>query len=68
MGVLPSLVRHIEEEQLYRAYVCEALHLAPQNKYITARYPEMIKPHKEDTRSPEAIAAEIIEKAGLTVE
>ena len=68
MGALPSLVRHLEEEQLFRVYVCKALQLAPQDKYITADYGELITPKKQDSRTPDEIAAEIIKKAGLTIE
>lgn len=67
MGALPSLVRHLEEETLYRIYAAECLNLTPQNKYLTKRYSDLIKPQKQDDRDPDEIAAEIIKKAGLTI-
>lgn len=68
INVLPSVIKQIEHEELFRVYVCECLQLAPQNKYVTARYADLIKPQKVDKRSAEEIAADIITKAGLTLE
>lgn len=67
IGVLPSLIRQIEEEMLYRAYVCESLRIAPQNKHLTRAYTDLIKPRRREKENPEKVAAEIIKKAGLTV-
>lgn len=65
ISVLPSLISLMNEERLARAYICESLHLSPQNRYITASYMELLKPQKADTRSAEEQAADIIRKAGL---
>ena len=67
LGVLPSLIRQIEEEMLFRAYVSESLRLTPQNKYLTTAYSDLIKPRKRERGDPKQVAAEIIKKAGLTV-
>lgn len=40
---------------------------AAQNKYITERYADMIKPQKIETRSGDEIAADIIKRHGLKV-
>lgn len=69
MGVLPSVCRQIDAEDYYRAYVCESLHLAPQNKYLTKRYADILKPPpKADNRQPQEIAADIAKKAGLVIQ
>ena len=68
LGILPSVVLQIEEERLFRRYVCDSLQLAPQNKFITKRFSELLTPPKaENTREPQEIVAEIVEKAGLTL-
>lgn len=68
IAILPSLVRVVEDELVFRVYVCEALHLAPQDKYLTAHYADLITPKKADTRSADEIAADIIRRAGLHIE
>ena len=68
ISILPSLVRVIEDETVFRVYVCESLHLAPQDKYLTAKYAEIITPKKAESRSPDELAADIIRKAGLSIE
>lgn len=68
IGLLPSVCRQIEAEEYYRVYVCESLHLAPQNRYLTARYADILKPPKaEDNRKPQEVLADIAMKAGLTI-
>lgn len=54
-------------DRAYRFYVTDALSLAPQNKYISQRYADMIKPHKIDNRSGDEIAMDIISRHGLKV-
>lgn len=68
ISALPSLISLMDEERLARAYICESLHLSPQNRYITASYIDLLKSPKQDTRSAEEQAAEIIKKAGLRLE
>mgnify|MGYP003297660114 CR=1 FL=1 len=53
-------------EEAYRFFVTESLRLAPQNKYITKSYHDMVnKPVKADNRTGDEIAADVILKAGL---
>lgn len=67
INVLPSVVEQIEHERLFIAYVCDSLHLSPQNKYIAKRYTDIIDPPKVDIRTPQEIITDIVEKAGLTL-
>ena len=69
LSVLPSAVAQIEEERLFREYVCESLSLLPQKKYITAHFRDLFRPRvKTPEKAPDEIAREIVQKAGLTVE
>lgn len=43
----------------------DSLQLSGQRKYITSRWADIIGGEKEDARSGDEIALEIIEKAGL---
>ena len=54
-------------DEAYRFYVTRSLQLAPQNKYISATYDELLKPKKVDNRTGDEIAADIIKRAGLKV-
>lgn len=56
-------------EETYRIYITKSLQLAPQNQWLTKDYYDIINPDNiPDTpeKSGDEIAAEIIEKAGLT--
>lgn len=55
-------------DEAYRIYVSRSLQLAPQDKYITKNYTELLKPQKIDTRSGEDIVSDIMLKAGLKFE
>ena len=49
----------------YRIYVTDCLQTAPQNKYITVRYADLIKKQEVDNRSGDEIAAQVINELGL---
>lgn len=63
-----------QEERAFRTYLTDALRLVTENTaknvgggYLVNRYDELIHPKKEDPRSAEEIAADIIKKIGLEV-
>lgn len=56
------------KETAFRNYVTDSLQILPQRKYIAKRYAELVDFTSKDTRSGDEIAAEVIEKAGLTIE
>lgn len=52
----------------YKMYVTDSLQLNPQNKYLTAKYSDLIDTDKVvDTRSADEIALDVILNAGLVV-
>lgn len=51
----------------FRNYVTDSLQIIPQRKYIAKRYAEMVDFTPKDTRSGDDIAADVIERAGLTI-
>lgn len=56
------------EDAGYRIYVTDSLNLTPQNKYLTVRYADLIKPRgKVDTRTGDEIAAQVINDLGLRI-
>ena len=57
-----------KREEAYRFYVTDSLSYAPQNKYITQRFADLIKPKKIDTRDGDTIAADVIKALGLRFE
>lgn len=54
-----------QRELAYRIFVTESLRLAPQNKYLTMKYMEMIKPQAIDNRTGDEVAIDVIERIGL---
>lgn len=57
-----------KREEAYRFYVTDSLSYGPQNKYITQRYADLIKPKATDNRSGDEIAADVIRTLGLKFE
>ena len=55
------------ETKAYRFYVTDSLSYAPQNKYITERFADMIKRPlgKADNRTGDEIAVDVISRLGL---
>lgn len=49
----------------YRHYVANSLQLQSQGRYYTKQLREFINPKPEDTRSPEEITADFLEKTGI---
>ena len=62
------------KEEAYRIYVTDALRIIGQNtakyaggSYQQQRFADIIRPHKDDGRIGEEIAADVIKRAGLKV-
>ena len=51
----------------YRIYITDSLQLSAQDKYLTVRYADLIKPKKVDQRTGDEIAAQVIKELGLRV-
>ena len=49
-------------------YTADSLHYMPENKSITLRYKDLIKPRVVDNRSADEIAVDIIQRGGLRFE
>lgn len=58
----------LKREEAYRFYVTDSLSYAPQGKYISQRFADMLKPRKIDNRDGDTIAAEVIQSLGLRFE
>lgn len=56
-------------ETAFRVYVSDSLYYSAREQMLTNRYSDMIgkKQAKEDNRSGEEIAADVIKRAGLVV-
>lgn len=55
------------EEYAYKAYMTDGIQLAPQSKYIVARWCDLIAQKTIDNRSGDEIAMDIITRAGLSL-
>ena len=58
----------------YRIYIADCLRILSENtakvgggSYITAKFPDIIKPNPVEKRTGEEIAADIIKQAGIEV-
>lgn len=49
----------------YQIYVTDCLYYQPQNKMLETRFYDILKPKKQDTRTGDDIAADIINKLNL---
>ena len=54
-------------EEAYRVYVTDTLYYQAENKKLSVRYYDLIRPKRIDSRSADEIIKETIVKAGLTV-
>lgn len=66
--------RREQEDKAYRIYITDALRLISENtassvgdKYITARFADVIDPPEVDNRTCEDITADIISRCGLVL-
>ena len=67
-----SLFNRRQKEQIYRNYVTDTLKMINDNltkiyggQYMKTRYADMVEPKKQDTRTGDEIARDIIKRAGL---
>ena len=66
MRYVEARLSEYDREAAYRIYITKSLQLAPQSKYLVETYEDWLNPKKEDTRSGDEIALEVIQKAGLS--
>ena len=53
--------------EIYRIYVSDTLYYQGQNKVLNVRYFDLLNPPKEETRSGDEIALEVINRIGLKI-
>lgn len=54
-------------ETAFRLYVTDTLYYSARGQILTERYADLVKITKNDNRSGEEIAADVIKRAGLVV-
>lgn len=71
---LPSLLKSMVDEDVYRNYTAECLRVLTENtaKYaggnvVTVKYTDIVNQKPKDARTGEEIAADVIKKCGLKV-
>lgn len=67
MRYVKARYEEYQRTMAYRIFVTDSLQLAPQNKYRTQRFCDMIYPKKEDTRTGDEVALDVIMRLGLKV-
>lgn len=67
MRYVKARMEQERRELAYRIYVTDSLQNIPQNKFFTNRFADNIIKKKEDTRSGDEIAADVIAQAGLSL-
>ena len=65
LAALPSALHELQERAALRVCITDALYAVGDNKRMTQRYAELIKPRKVDRRSADEIADDIIRRCGL---
>lgn len=53
--------------EIYRIYVSDTLYYQGQNKVLNVRYFDLVNPPKDETRSGDEIALEVINRIGLKI-
>ena len=67
MRYVESRLIEYDRGETYRIYVARSLQLIPQNQYMTKTYYDIIKqPQKQDLRTGDEIAADVMKNAGLS--
>lgn len=64
------MAKYVEyrQAQAYRIYITDSLFYMGENKRLTKRYAEALKPQKIDNRSGDEIALDVIKRLNLKVE
>ena len=60
-------LKEYQVEEAYRVYVTDTLYYQAENKKLSVRYYDLIRPKRSDNRSADEIIKETIVKAGLIV-
>ena len=74
ISALPSVIKDREITTVYRTYMSDCLKVLTENtakyfggNYAQVRYIDIVTPKSRDIRSGEEIAADVIQKTGLTM-
>jgi hypothetical protein len=74
LAALPALLKERRINDKWRAYVGECLRTVTENTakyfggtYMTTKWADIVDPNTKDTRNGAKIAADVIERAGLTL-
>lgn len=65
MRYVEARIDEYNREEAYRIYVSKSLQLAPQGKWLTIQYQDLLNPKEEETRSGDEIVEDIMLRAGL---
>jgi hypothetical protein len=66
MRYVEARVEDYDREEAYRIFVTTSLQLAPQNKYLSKSYTELVNPKEGlDAKSGDEIVTDIFNRAGL---
>lgn len=65
MRYVEARIDEYNREEAYRIYVTKSLQLAPQGKYLTVQYQDLLNPEEKDMRSGDEIVEDIMLRAGL---
>lgn len=68
MRYVEARIDEYNREEAYRIYVSKSLQLAPQGKWLTSSYVDILKPQEVDTRSGDEVIVDIMKRAGLKFE
>lgn len=63
MRYVEARIEEFNRDEAYRIFVTTSLQLAPQQKYLTKGYSELLE--RKEEKSGDEIAVEIMQKAGL---
>ena len=65
MRYVNARIEEYDRDEVYRIYVARSLQLAPQGKYVTLSYSEMLESEQTEVKSGDEIVNDIILRAGL---
>lgn len=74
LSVMPELLRDMDLKKAQTIYVTDALRMISESAakfgggpYLKVRWADLAEPKKQDNRTGEEIAADVIRRAGLVV-
>lgn len=68
MRYVEARITEYNREEAYRFYITKSLQLAPQNKYISSSFSDIINKKSISNKSADEIVLDIFNKAGLKFE